>query len=145
MVVHHTGGSRSTPTVHPCPLRWEGCPHHNFFNMERQCWLLSSKSVQPACATVSVPLVMRRGKTSTRLKHTAKPMKISPVHQCRNVDDCRMHTCGPRGTCVDGVSSHSGDYDPGFRETDIDGDTVCENLDDCGDCSVVRAMETRCV
>ena len=38
-VCHHTGGSRSTPTVHPCPLRWEGCgwlnsnyPHHNLFN-----------------------------------------------------------------------------------------------------------------
>ena len=38
----------------------------------------------------------------------------SPVHQCRNVDDCRMHTCRPRGTSVDGVSSHSGDYDPRY-------------------------------
>ena len=36
----YTGGSQSTPTVHPCPPRWEGCgwlnsthcPHHNFFN-----------------------------------------------------------------------------------------------------------------
>ena len=24
-VGHHTGGSRSKPTVHPCPLRWDGC------------------------------------------------------------------------------------------------------------------------
>ena len=24
-VGHHTGGSRSKPTVHPCPLRWRGC------------------------------------------------------------------------------------------------------------------------
>ena len=24
-VGHHTGGSRSKPTVHPCPHRWEGC------------------------------------------------------------------------------------------------------------------------
>ena len=24
-VGHHTGGSRSKPTVHPCPLRWGGC------------------------------------------------------------------------------------------------------------------------
>ena len=23
-VGHHTGGSWTTPTVHPCPLRWEG-------------------------------------------------------------------------------------------------------------------------
>ena len=55
-------------------------PHHNFFNMvaERQCWLLLSKSLQPACATVSVPVVMRRVKTSPRLKHTAKPMRILP-------------------------------------------------------------------
>ena len=34
-VGHHTGGSRSKPTVHPCPLRWGGCglltstPTHN--------------------------------------------------------------------------------------------------------------------
>ena len=24
-VGHHRGGSNSTPTVHACPLRWEGC------------------------------------------------------------------------------------------------------------------------
>ena len=24
-VGHHTGGSGSKPTVHPCPLRWGGC------------------------------------------------------------------------------------------------------------------------
>ena len=46
-----------------------------------------------------------------------------------------MHTCGPHGTCVDGVNSYSCDCDPGFQETDIDVDEVCENLDDCGDCS----------
>ena len=64
------------------------------------------------------------------------------VHQCRNVDDCRVHTCGPRGTCVDGVS---GDYDPGFWETDIDGGKLCENLDDCDACSILQAMETGCI
>ena len=70
----------------------------------------------------------------------------SPFHQCRNVDDCRMHTCGPRGTRVDGVNSHSCDCDPGSQEKDIDGDKVCEkNIDDCGACSIVRATETRCV
>ena len=63
--------------------------------------------------------VVVQKKTRPRLKHAAKPMKISPVHQCGNVDDCRMHTCGPRGTCVDGVSLHSGDNDPGFPETEI--------------------------
>ena len=25
---HHTGGSPSTPTVHPCPPRWGGCGWH---------------------------------------------------------------------------------------------------------------------
>ena len=45
----------------------------------------------------------------------------SPVHQCRNVDDCIVHRCGPRGTCVDGVNPYSRDYDPGFQEKDIDG------------------------
>ena len=89
--------------------------------------------------------VVVQKKTRPRLKHTAKPMKISPVRQCRNVDDCRVHICGPRGTCVDGVSSHSCDYDLGFPEADIDGDKLCENFDDCGACSVARAMETRCV
>ena len=52
----------------------------------------------------------------------------SPFHQCRNVDDCRMHTCGPRGTFFDGVSSHR-------CGCDIDGEKVCENHDDCGDAS----------
>ena len=52
-----------------------------------------------------------------------------------------MHTCGPRGT-VDGVSSHNGGYDTGFWETDIDGEKVFENFDDCGACSIVRAVET---
>ena len=84
-VGHYTGGSRSTPTVHPCPLPvgrlWvaqQHYPHQNGNNMvaERQCWLLSSKSVQPACATVSMLVVMRRMKTRPRLKHTAKPMRI---------------------------------------------------------------------
>ena len=51
-----------------------------------------------------------------------------------------MHTCGSRGTCVDGVNSYSSDYD-GIQETEIDGDQVCENPDDCGARLIVRAME----
>ena len=43
-----------------------------------------------------------------------------PVHQCRNVDDCRVHTCGPHGTCVDGVNSYSCYCDPGFQKTKVD-------------------------
>ena len=47
-VGYHTGGSRS------------------------KCWLLSSESVQPACATVSAPVVFRRANTSPRSKHTLR-------------------------------------------------------------------------
>ena len=43
-----------------------------------------------------------------------------PVRQYRNVDDCRVHTCGPHGTCVDGVTSDSCCCDPGFQETEVD-------------------------
>ena len=43
-----------------------------------------------------------------------------PVRQYRNVDDCRVHTCGPHGTCVNGVSSHSCYCDSGFQEAEID-------------------------
>jgi len=43
-----------------------------------------------------------------------------PVRQNRNVDDCRVHTCGPHGTCVDGVNSHSCNFDPGFQEKEVD-------------------------
>ena len=133
--------TRVDPGQHPRYTRVGGSTavsNHNLFIMvaERQCCLLSSKGVQPACATVPVPVVTRRVKASPRLKHTAKPLRIHSVHQCRNVDDYRMHTCGPRGTCVDGVSSYSGEYDPGFRETDIDGDKLCENFDDCAACSI---------
>ena len=50
----------------------------NYMVTERQCCLLSSKSEQPACATVSVPVVTRRVKTRPCLKHTAKPMRFLP-------------------------------------------------------------------
>ena len=46
--------------------------------------------------------------------------------------------------CVDGVNLFSCECDPGFQETDIDGDKVCENIDICCDCSVFR-VEKRCV
>ena len=45
---------------------------------------------------------------------------LPPVRQYRNVDDCRVHRCGPHGTCVDGVNSHSCCCDPGFQETEVD-------------------------
>ena len=90
-----------------------------------------------ACAT---------SETRPRLKHTVQPMRSSSIHQCRHVDDlpyAHMRDCAERG--VGGVDSYSCDKDPGFQQTDIDGDELCETLDDCGICSIVRAMETRCV
>ena len=44
----------------------------------------------------------RYGHRGPLLKHTAKPVSFSPIHQCRNVGNCRVHTCPPHGTCVDG-------------------------------------------
>ena len=72
-------------------------PHPNCLNMvaERQCWLLSSKGVQPACATVSGPVM--------HAMH-CKAYENFPVHQCRNVDDCRMHTYSDRAERASVVS-----------------------------------------
>ena len=83
------------------------------------------------------------GETRARLKHTAKPMRISPMSISAEMLTIAVCTHADRAErAFDGVHSPSGDCDPGFRETDIDGDKLCENLDDCGACSIVRAMET---
>ena len=72
--------------------------------------------------------VMRRATTRPRLKHTAKPLgiftpsissEILTIAACTHVD-------------VDGVNSYSCDCDPGFQETEVDGEKVCGNIDDCG-------------
>ena len=49
----------------------------------------------------------------THCEATGRPS----VQKCH---DCRVHTCGPHGTCVDGVNSHSCYCDPGFQVTEID-------------------------
>ena len=44
-------------------------------------------------------------------------------------------------TCVGGLNSYSSDCDPGFQETEVDGEKVCGgNIHDCGDvgCGEVR-------
>ena len=38
----------------------------------------------------------------------------------RQLNDCRVHTRGPHGTCVDGVKSHRCYCDLGFQETEVD-------------------------
>ena len=50
-------------------------------------------------------------------------------------------TCGPHGKCDDCVKSQSCDCDPGFQETDIDGEKVCENIDDCGGAGSVGSRD----
>ena len=34
--------------------------------------------------------------------HCEATGNFRPVRQYRNVDDCRVHTCGPHGSCVEG-------------------------------------------
>ena len=43
---------------------------------------------------------------------------LPPVRQYRNVEDCRVHTCGPHRTCIDG-SICSSYCDSGFQKTKI--------------------------
>ena len=57
---------------------------------------------------------------TTSETHCEATGHFPPVRQHRNVDDCRVHTCGPHGTCVDGVNSDSCYCDPGFQETEAD-------------------------
>ena len=57
---------------------------------------------------------------TTSETHCEATGHFPPVRQCRNVGDCRVHTCGPHGRCVDGVNSHSCYCDSGFQETEVD-------------------------
>ena len=54
---------------------------------------------------------------TTSETHCEATGHFPPVRQYIKVDDCREHRCGPHGTCVDGVNSHSCYCDPGFQET----------------------------
>ena len=56
---------------------------------------------------------------TTSETHCEATGHFPPVRQYRNVDDCRVHRCGPHGTCVDSVNSHSCNCAPGFQETKI--------------------------
>jgi len=86
---------------------------------------------QKAVYTCDAGYATSEGKTTFETQCEATG-HFSPVDQCQNIDDCRVHTCGPHGTCVDGVNSYSCDCAPGFEETDVDGEKVCGNIDDCG-------------
>ena len=78
LVGHLTGGSRSTPTAHPCPPRWEGCG-----------WLNSTihTTFFQHGSGAAVLVAVEQGAFSQRvqqclclwlLRHTAEPMRISP-------------------------------------------------------------------
>ena len=108
-VDQHTGGSRLTPTVHRCP-----------------------KGMAVGSTVQKHP---KHGSGAMSIQ--GKSFKTIHEDQCRNVDDCRVHKNGPRGTCVDSVQCEMSDF-----QTDIDGGQECENPDDCGGCMVSRA-ETR--
>jgi len=62
--------------------------------------------------------------------------------QCRNVDDCEQHTCGPKGQCIDLVGpspAYTCKCDHGYEmQTNAKGEKYCGNVDDCQgkDCGV---------
>ena len=66
----------------------------------------------------------------------------TPDNQCRNVNDCEEHTCGPRGQCVDLIGAYPAytcQCDHGFEiQTNDLGEKHCGNIDDCAgtDCGV---------
>jgi len=54
------------------------------------------------------------------------------LHICVNIDDCAGHSCGPHGTCVDGIQKYTCACEEGFETTVLDnGDLFCGNKDDC--------------
>jgi hypothetical protein len=59
-----------------------------------------------------------------------------PDQQCRNVDACAHHTCGPKGTCVDvigdSIDAYNCNCSYGFAVKMVDGEKFCGNIDDCG-------------
>lgn len=56
----------------------------------------------------------------------------SALATCKNIDDCIGHTCGPHGTCVDGIAAFECNCEPGFEQTMRRGEPYCGNVDDCG-------------
>jgi len=60
----------------------------------------------------------------------------SPELQCRNVNDCDRHTCGPKGKCIDLIGAspaYTCKCDFGFElRTRKNGEKFCGNVDNCG-------------
>ena len=106
--------------------------HTYLFNLVAEQVSVQDKSAQPACCQRCRSWDERNKITFET--HCESQWEFPPVRQRRNY---RMHTCGPLGTCVDGVNSHSCESDPGSQEKDIDEDSLRALLDDCGafDCS----------
>lgn len=57
--------------------------------------------------------------------------------QCRNINDCEQHTCGPKGKCVDLIGpspAYTCECEFGFElQTKANGEKHCGNTDDCKD------------
>jgi len=58
--------------------------------------------------------------------------QYSAASTCKNVDDCVGHTCGPHGTCVDGLMKFTCNCEEGFEAVEQNGEPYCGNVDDCG-------------
>ena len=101
----------------------------------------SGASVDPRRErTASVSLVTQRD-SRPHLKHTAKPMRIPPVHLCMlTIVVCTRADRAERASMV---------WAPtvvlGIQETDIDRENDVKNPDDCDARLTIRAMETRFV
>lgn len=60
--------------------------------------------------------------------------KIPGTGECVNIDDCKEHTCGAFGHCVDKLLNYSCACLDGYEEQydENAGERVCGNIDDCG-------------
>ncbi|MAD25829.1 MAG: hypothetical protein CMO44_16840, partial [Verrucomicrobiales bacterium] len=56
----------------------------------------------------------------------------SPELQCVNINECETHTCGPHGQCLDLIADYTCNCESGFEITEVGGEKVCGNKDDCG-------------
>eukprot|EP00928_Gymnodinium_smaydae_P029885 TRINITY_DN22381_c0_g2_i2.p1 TRINITY_DN22381_c0_g2~~TRINITY_DN22381_c0_g2_i2.p1 ORF type:complete len:1830 (-),score=209.12 TRINITY_DN22381_c0_g2_i2:43-5193(-) len=89
-------------------------------------------AVSPVVGETGLLVLDGPPKTSFELKVLATGhFEVSPT--IRNIDDCVGHSCGPHGTCKDGVQDYTCICEEGFELNVLDnGEKVCGNVDDCG-------------
>ena len=123
LMAHHPASSRLTSTVHSCSRKGGSCGWLTALQTTPKLLQHGSGAAvlvaveQERSASVSNSVSACGCATSEKqdqvVKHTAKPMRIPPSISAEMLTIAVCTHAGPRGTCVDGVSSHSGEYDPG--------------------------------